>query len=159
MLKVATFVEILPEDLSGDGPSSASQNRNRNRVLSESASAKPDDALLWEDLDDLKSKVDQSQGLKAMIHFVKLAQLGRPFTDVCDSDTVHEAFTARSSALGQDVTVLRYRRGNIRGLYYPTGDKVIVLLCVVAKRTDKFDTATRNLAMSRLDQYFRTLRS
>lgn len=81
---------------------------------------------------------DQRQAIKGLKHFVKLAQLGKPFKQLADSKTVHEAFEPFFCEITKrNETVWRYRHGDIRILFYYAADKVVLLAHTLPKRRDR----------------------
>ncbi|UUZ62422.1 hypothetical protein LP417_20255 [Polaromonas sp. P1-6] len=80
---------------------------------------------------------DQRQAIKGLTHFVKLAQLGKPFNQLVDKKTVHEAFPSfYCEVTKKKETVWRYRHGDIRILFYYAADKVVLLAHTLPKRSD-----------------------
>lgn len=89
---------------------------------------------------------DQRQALKGLRHLLKLAQLGKPFNQLTDSKTVHEAFEPFYCAITKrNETVWRYRHGDIRILFYYAADKVVLLTHALPKRKDKLPAKDVNL--------------
>lgn len=81
---------------------------------------------------------DQRQAIKGLAHFVRLAQLGKPFNQLADSKAVHEAFAPFfCEVTKRNETIWRYRHGDIRILFYYAADKVILLAHTLPKRSDK----------------------
>lgn len=90
---------------------------------------------------------DQRAALKGLAHFVKLAQLGKPFNQLVDEKTVHEAFEPFFCQVTQrKETIWRYRHGDIRVLFYYASDKVVLLADALAKRKDKLSEKEKNRA-------------
>ena len=84
------------------------------------------------------------QGLKMLL---KLAQLGKPFNQLADAKTVHEAFDPFfCDVTKKNETVWRYRHGDIRILFYYAVDKVVLLAHTLPKRTDKLSAKDIKLA-------------
>jgi mRNA-degrading endonuclease RelE of RelBE toxin-antitoxin system len=83
-------------------------------------------------------KADQRAAILGLAHFVKLAQMGSPFSELVDKKTVHEAFEAfHCTVTNKKEKVWRYRHGVIRILFYYAADRVVLLPTVLVKRTDK----------------------
>ena len=103
---------------------------------------------------DLKHAV---QGLKMLL---KLAQLGKPFNQLSDAKTVHEAFTPFYCDLTKkNETVWRYRHGDIRILFYYAADKVVLLAHTLTKRTDRLSARDINLAKQAVVDFLTAYRS
>lgn len=94
----------------------------------------------------LKSN-DQQQALKGLIHMLKLAQLGKPFNQLVDSTTAHEAFEPFYCEITKrNETVWRYRHGDIRILFYYAANKVVLLAHILPKRRDRLSAKDMNQA-------------
>lgn len=79
---------------------------------------------------------DQKKALAGLKMLVKLAQLGKPFDQLVDKKTVHEAFPAfYCETTKRNETVWRYRHGDIRILFYYAPEKVVLLTHTLPKRT------------------------
>jgi phage-related protein len=90
---------------------------------------------------------DQRQALLGLKMLLKLAQLGKPFNQLADKKTVHEAFDPFYCDVTKKVeTVWRYRHGDIRILFYYAADKVVLLAHTLPKRTDKLSAKDINQA-------------
>lgn len=90
---------------------------------------------------------DQRQAIKGLVHFVKLAQLGKPFNQLTDSKTVHEAFEPFFCVVTKrNETIWRYRHGDIRILFYYAADKVVLLAHTLPKRSDKLSEKDKKVA-------------
>ena len=90
---------------------------------------------------------DQRQAIKGLKHFVKLAQLGKPFNQLTDSKAVHEAFEPFYCEVSRRTeTVWRYRHGDIRILFYYAANKVVLLAHTLPKRTDRFSEKDKKYA-------------
>ena len=91
---------------------------------------------------------DQRQAIKGLAHLVKLAQLGKPFNQLADSKSVHEAFAPFfCEVTKRNETVWRYRHGDIRILFYYAADKVVLLTHTLPKRRDKLSEKDKRHAM------------
>ena len=89
----------------------------------------------------------QRQALQGLKMLLKLSQLGKPFNQLVDKKTVHEAFPPFYCDLTKkNETVWRYRHGDIRILFYYAADKVVLLAHTLPKRTDKLTAKDINLA-------------
>lgn len=103
-------------------------------------------AEIFQAVKALESK-DQKQALRGLMHLVKLAQLGKPFNQLADNKTVHEAFEPfYCEVTKRTETVWRYRHGDIRILFYYAADKLVLLTHTLPKRKDKLSTKDINLA-------------
>lgn len=90
---------------------------------------------------------DQRQAIKGLKQFVKLAQLGLPFSQLTDKKAVHEAFEPfYCEVTKRKETVWRYRHGDIRILFYYAADKVVLLAHTLPKRSDKLSEKDKNHA-------------
>ena len=90
---------------------------------------------------------DQRQALLGLKKLLKLAQLGKPFNQLVDKKTVHEAFDPfYCDVTKKNETVWRFRHGDIRLLFYYAADKVVLLTHTLPKRTDKLSTKDINQA-------------
>lgn len=93
------------------------------------------------------SGADQRAALKGLAHFVKLAQLGKPFNQLADEKAVHEAFEPFYCEITKrKESVWRYRHGDIRILFYYAAGKVVLLADALAKRKDKLSEKEKNKA-------------
>lgn len=66
---------------------------------------------------------------------------------------MHEVHEFDSSVSGKREKIWRYRRGAIRILFYYGTDRVLLLADIVAKRSDKFETAVLNKAEQAINEY------
>ena len=81
---------------------------------------------------------DQRQALLGLKMLLKLAQLGKPFNQIADAKTVHEAFDPfYCDVTKKNETVWRYRHGDIRILFYYAVDKVVLFAHILPKHTDE----------------------
>lgn len=118
----------------------------RFRPVSLCAEATRESARVLEAVNAL-SAADRRAALKGLAHFVKLAQLGKPFNQLVDEKAVHEAFEPFYCKVSrQKETVWRYRHGNIRILFYYASGKVVLLTDVLAKRKGKLSEKEQNKA-------------
>ena len=105
-------------------------------------------------------KSDQRQALAGLKFLLKLAQLGKPFGQLLDKKTVHEAFEPFYCELTKrNETVWRYRHGDIRILFYYAVDKVVLLAHTLPKRTDKLSTKEKNIAKKAVLDFLEASRS
>lgn len=103
---------------------------------------------------------DQRQALLGLKMLLKLAQLGRPFNQLADKKTVHEAFDSFYCDLTKkNETVWRYRHGDIRILFYYAADKVVLLAHTLPKRSDKLSAKDVNLAKAAVIEFLTASRS
>jgi mRNA-degrading endonuclease RelE of RelBE toxin-antitoxin system len=103
---------------------------------------------------------DQRQALLGLKMLLKLAQLGKPFNQLVDKKTVHEAFDPFYCDLTKkNETVWRYRHGDIRILFYYAADKVVLLTHTLPKRTDRLSTKDINQAKQAVVDFLTASRS
>ena len=103
---------------------------------------------------------DQRQALLGLKKMVKLAQLGKPFNQLTDKKTVHEAFDPFYCELTKrSETVWRFRHGDIRILFYYAVDKVVLLTHTLPKRTDKLSLKDINQAKQAVIEFLTASRS
>ena len=105
-------------------------------------------------------KNDQRQALAGLKYLLKLAQLGRPFNQLVDKKSVHEAFEPFYCELTKrKETVWRYRHGDIRILFYYALDKVVLLAHTLPKRTDRLSAKEMNIAKQAVLDFLTASRS
>ena len=103
---------------------------------------------------------DQRQALAGLKMLLKLAQLGKPFNQLADKKTVHEAFESfYCGVTKKNETVWRYRHGDIRILFYYAADKVVLLAHTLPKRTDKLSAKDTNQAKQAVVDFLTASRS
>lgn len=103
---------------------------------------------------------DQRQALLGLKMLLKLAQLGKPFNQLADKKTVHEAFDSFYCDLTKkNETVWRYRHGDLRILFYYAADKVVLLTHTLPKRSDKLSAKDINLAKAAVIEFLTASRS
>jgi mRNA-degrading endonuclease RelE of RelBE toxin-antitoxin system len=108
----------------------------------------------------LKSTADQRQALAGLKHLLKVAQLGKPFNLLLDKDAVHEAFPAFFCEITQRYeTVWRYRRGDIRILFYYAADKVVLLTHTLPKRTNRLSAKDIEQAKQAVNDFLTATRT
>ncbi|GGB06375.1 hypothetical protein GCM10011496_29080 [Polaromonas eurypsychrophila] len=117
-----------------------------------------DSALVWEQIQALKGN-DQEPAFKSLAYFVQIAQNGPPLTQHLDKKQVHEAHEFVSPASGKTEKVWRYRRGDIRILFYYGHDGILLLADLVAKRSDKLEKAVLNRAEQAVNEYLSAAKS
>jgi phage-related protein len=140
-----------------DGAVSA---QGRYKVVSPCADAsRRSSAQVFEAIDGMKGH-DQKQAVLGLKMLVKLAQLGKPFRQLADAKTVHEAFESFYCDLTKKhETVWRYRHGDIRILFYYAADKVVLLTHALPKRTDKLSAKDINQAKAAVMDFLTASRS
>jgi mRNA-degrading endonuclease RelE of RelBE toxin-antitoxin system len=103
---------------------------------------------------------DQRRAIKGLEHLLKLAQLGKPFNQLADSKSVHEAFDPfYCDATKRNETVWRYRHGDIRILFYYAAEKVVLLAHTLPKRSDKLSEKDKNIARQAVIDFLTATRS
>ena len=124
----------------------------RCRVSSPCVTKDRDSALVWVQIQALGAN-DRSAGFKSLAYFVQIAQNGPPLTQHLDKKQVHEAYEFVSAVSGKTEKVWRYRRGAIRILFYYGNDRVLLLVDLLAKRSDKLEPAVLKQAELAVDAY------
>lgn len=106
---------FLTEIRVSDFDAGAASAQGRFKVVSPCSDAKRrDSAKVFEAVKGLQGN-DQRQALQGLKMLLKLAQLGKPFNQLSDAKTVHEAFAPfYCDVTKKDETVWRYRHGDIR---------------------------------------------
>lgn len=130
----------------------------RCKVSAHCATKHRDSALVWEQIGALKRN-DRIPAFKSLAYFVQIAQNGPPLTQHLDKKQVHEAHEFVSPVSGKAEKVWRYRRGDIRILFYYGNDSVLLLADVVAKRSDRLEPAVLNRAELAVDEYLSAIKS
>lgn len=150
------LTEINPNDFlpESEGPASkpALLAAKRCRVSSRCATKDRDSALVWTQIAALGAN-DQIPAVKSLVYFAQIAQNGPPLTQHLDKKQVHEAHEFVSSVSGKTEKVWRYRRGAIRILFYYGNDRVLLLVDLLAKRSDKLEPAVLKQAELVVDAY------
>ncbi|MBT0569816.1 type II toxin-antitoxin system RelE/ParE family toxin [Curvibacter sp. CHRR-16] len=138
---------FLTEIRVSDFESGAVSAQGRFKVVSPCTDAKSrDSAKVFKAVKSLQGD-DQRQALLGLKKLLKLAQLGKPFNQLSDAKTVHEAFNPfYCDVTKKNETVWRYRHGDIRILFYYATDKVVLLTHTLPKRTDKLSNKDINQA-------------
>lgn len=127
-------------------------------MSSQCATRDRDSALVWEQIQALKVN-DREPAFKSLAYFVQIAQNGPPLTQHLDKKQVHEAHEFASPVSGKTEKVWRYRRGDIRILFYYGHDGVLLLADLVAKRSDKLEKAVLNRAEQAVNEYLSATQS
>ena len=142
------------------GDAGAVPAQGRFKVVSPCADAKHrESAKVFEAVKDLQGN-DQRQALLGLKMLLKLAQLGKPFNQLADKKTVHEAFESfYCGVTKKNETVWRYRHGDIRILFYYAADKVVLLAHTLPKRTDKLSAKDTNQAKQAVVDFLTASRS
>ena len=138
------LTEIRMSDFGDAGAVSA---QGRFKLVSPCADAKRrESAKVFEAVNGLQGN-DFRQAVQGLKMLLKLAQLGKPFNQLSDVKTVHEAFAPfYCDVTKKNETVWRYRHGDIRILFYYAADKVVLLTHTLPKRTDKLSAKDINQA-------------
>lgn len=130
----------------------AAQNPGRYRVWSACEGKDRESAQVWSDIYQLGVK-DRQPAIKGLLHFVKLAQVGKPLTALMDKKRLHDLRTFFSAHTQANETVWRYRHGDIRVLFYYADGKAVLLTGMLAKRKDSYSAAELNAAEHAIDAY------
>lgn len=156
------LTELNPDDFLPDSDESAStpalRAAKRCKVSSQCATKHRDSALVWNQIQSLKAN-DRAPAFKSLAYFVQISQNGPPLTQHLDKKQVHEAHEFVSAVSGKTEKVWRYRRGDIRILFYYGNDSVLLLADVVAKRSDRLESAVLNRAEQAVDEYLSATKS
>jgi mRNA-degrading endonuclease RelE of RelBE toxin-antitoxin system len=150
------LVEITPDDFSDEVSPSAARNARRYRVASTCDNKNRDSAHVLQQIQAL-NRNNQSKALQAVLYLVKLAQDGQPLSDLLDGKALHQAHTFHSQVSGCTEKVWRYRRGEIRVLFYYGEGKVVLLSGVVVKLADKFSRHDLRTAEKAVNAYLGAL--
>lgn len=146
------LVEITPDDFSeGESPPVA-RNPRRFRVASACNVENRDSAHVWQHIQALKANY-RRKALAAVLYLVKLAQDGQPLSDLLDGNALHEAHNFYSQVSGHTEKIWRYRRGEIRVLFYYGDGKVVLLSGVVVKLEAKLSKHDLKQAVRAVDDY------
>lgn len=151
------LTEIRVSDFGDAGAVSA---QGRFKVVSPCTDAnRRDSAKVFEVVKGLQGN-DLRQAVLGLKMLLKLAQLGKPFNQLADKKTVHEAFDSfYCDVTKKNETVWRYRHGDIRILFYYAADKVVLLTHTLPKRTDKLSAKDINLAKQAVIDFLTASRS
>jgi predicted ABC-class ATPase len=148
------LTEIRPEDFTEDGDgASAPLSAKRFRVSSACEAADADTADVWAQIQSLSSKQHQKMAIAGLHFLVKVAQSGQPLTASFDNKALHETHAFTSPVSGQTERIWRYRRGDIRILFYYAADRVVLLSGVLIKLKDKLSKAEELAAEKAVNHY------
>ena len=128
------------------------RNPRRFRVASQCDGENRDSAHVWQQIQALDVNY-RAKALQAILYLVKLAQDGQPLSGLFDGTALHEAHSFRSHVSRRTEKVWRYRRGEIRILFYYGTGKVVLLCAVVVKLTDRFSGRDLRTAEKAVDEY------
>lgn len=162
MTKQAVYylTEIRPEDFTGDGDGAAAPlSPHRFKVSSACAQNDAGTASVLAEITALGSKLDRNKAMLGLEYLVKVAQSGPPFTKSLDKKALHETHSFHSAVSGQDEKIWRYRRGDIRILFYYADDKIVLLCGTLSKRKDQLSEAETNAAEQAVDRYLTARRN
>lgn len=150
------ITELTPDDFQLDSGESAFASAplggKRCKVSSRCETKHRDNAVVWSQIQALAEN-DRRPALKSLAYFIQVAQNGPPLTQHLDKKQVHEVHEFDSPVSGKKEKIWRYRRGAIRILFYYGNDRVLLLADIVAKRSDKFETAVLNKAEQAVNEY------
>ena len=151
---------LLTEIRVSDFDAGAMSAQGRLRVVSPCAdSNRRETAEVFEAVSNMEGN-DRRQALAGLKMLVKLVQLGKPFNQLVDKKTVHEAFDPfYCDVTKKDETVWRYRHGEIRILFYYAADKVVLLTHTLPKRKGKLLAKDINLAKQAVIDFLTASRS
>lgn len=156
------ITELNPNDFLLDSDESALApallGAKRCKVSSRCAIKDRDSALVWGQIEALKAN-DRAPAFKSLAYFVQIAQNGPPLTQHLDKKQVHEAHEFVSPISGKTEKIWRYRRGDIRILFYYGNDSVLLLADLVAKRSDRLEPAVLNRAELAVNEYLSATKS
>jgi mRNA-degrading endonuclease RelE of RelBE toxin-antitoxin system len=140
---IYTFTEISLNDLGSDEAPAQGRFRLVSRCRDQTSR---DSAEVLQAVLALETN-DQRKAILGLRHFLKLAQMGKPFSQLTDSKTVHEAFGPfYCDVTKRNETIWRYRHGDIRFLFYYATDKVVLLAHTLPKRRSSLSEKDKNLA-------------
>jgi mRNA-degrading endonuclease RelE of RelBE toxin-antitoxin system len=146
------LTEITPDDFSQDGAVSPAANPLRYRVASACDHNRRDSAHVWQQLQAVKGNF-RKKAVAAVLYLVKLAQAGQPLSDMLDGKALHEAHSFHSPVSGRMEKIWRYRRAQIRVLFYYADGKVVFLTGVLVKLEDKFSPGDLRAAEKAINEY------
>jgi mRNA-degrading endonuclease RelE of RelBE toxin-antitoxin system len=134
--------------------------QGRFRLVSACSDAnRRESAVVFETVQGMQGN-DQRQAVQGLKMLLKLAQLGKPFNQLADAKTVHEAFDPFfCDVTKKNETVWRYRHGDIRILFYYAVDKVVLMAHTLPKRTDKLSAKDIKLAKQAVVDFLTASRS
>ena len=151
---------IVTEIKVSDFDPSVTSAQGRFRLVSACSDAnRRESAAVFETVQGMQGN-DQRQAVRGLKMLLKLAQLGKPFNQLADTKTVHEAFDPFfCDVTKKNETVWRYRHGDIRILFYYAADKVVLLAHTLPKRTDKLSAKDIKLAKQAVVDFLTASRS
>ena len=156
------LTELTPDDFQPVAPghiaAGVAASGTRYKVSSICATKDRDSAQAWKQIEALKSN-DQEPAFKSLLHFVQIARMGPPLTQHLDKKQVHEAHEFVSAVSGKTEKIWRYRRGDIRILFYYADGQVVLVTELVAKRSDKLEKAILNRAEQAVNEYLKAVQS
>ena len=134
--------------------------KGRFRLVSACSDAnRRESAVVFETVQGMQGN-DKRQAVQGLKMLLKLAQLGKPFNQLADAKTVHEAFDPFfCDVTKKNETVWRYRHGDIRILFYYAVDKVVLMAHTLPKRTDKLSAKDIKLAKQAVVDFLTASRS
>ena len=148
------LAEITPDDFPQDGAVSLAANPLRYRVASACDHNHRDSAHVWQQLQSVKGNY-RKKAVAAVLYLVKLAQAGQPLSDMLDGKALHEAHSFHSPVSGRVEKVWRYRRAEIRLLFYYADGKVVFLTGVMVKLEYKFSSGHLRAAEKAVNEYLK----
>lgn len=146
------LAEITPDDFKSGGSSSAIRNPRRYVVASVCDDKDRDSARVWKQLHAINANYQQ-KAAEAVFYLVKLAQVGTPLAGLLDGKALHEAHSFHSQVSKRTEKIWRYRRGDIRVLFYYGDGKIVLLTGVLVKLEDKFSKRDLTEAEKAIDAY------
>lgn len=151
---------VLTEIKVRDFDASAVSAQGRFKVVSSCSDAKSRaSAQVFEIVKGMQGN-DQREALRSLKMFLRLAQLGKPFNELADKKTVHEAFEPFfCEVTKKNETVWRYRHGDIRILFYYAANKLVLLAHTLPKRSDKLSAKDINQAKQAVIDFLTASRS
>lgn len=151
---------VLTEIRVSDFDAGAVSAQGRFKLVSPCTDAqRRDSAKVFEAVSGMEGN-DRKQALAGLKMLLKLAQLGKPFNQLSDPKTVHEAFDPfYCDVTKKNETVWRYRHGDIRFLFYYAADKVVLLTHTLPKRTDKLSSKDVNQAKQAVVDFLKASRT
>lgn len=127
----------------------------RFKVTSICRAASAESAEVWAQIAALKSKMHRRAATAAIRTFVKIAQAGQPLTELLDKKSVHETHAFHSQVSGKTERIWRYRRGDVRVLFYDARDRIILLSGVLIKLKDHLTVGELRAAEREVDQFLK----
>ena len=113
----------------------------------------PDSAEVWSQIGELRSKEHQKTAIAALLMLVKVAQSGQPFTQSFDKKAIHETHSFHCQYSGKLERIWRYRRGDIRVLFYYAQERVVLLGGVVIKLSDRLTKSEKAAAERAVERF------